>query len=81
MKNKNGRTTYIDLDNYITNRLSQIIPPTYEIEAIKSAAIIARTETFKDLYENNYLNEDNYRDISILKRIWKNNYNKYFNIY
>lgn len=79
MKNKNGMTTYIDLNNYITNKLSSMIPATYEEEAIKSAAVIVRTETFRELYENNYLDEDNYRSISTLKKMWNKNFNKYFN--
>lgn len=79
MKSKDGRTTFIDLNNYITNELSKIIPPTYEEEAIKSAAIVTRTEVFKNLYENDYLSESNYRDTNTLKKMWKRNYNKYFN--
>lgn len=79
MKSKDGRTTYVDLNNYITNQLSKLIPPTYEDEAIKSAAIITRTEVFKDLYENNYLTDDNYRDINKLKSLWKKDFSLYFN--
>ena len=79
MKNKEGRITYVDLNKYITSCLSKIIPPTYEEEAIKSAAIVIRTEVFKDLYENNYLEEDNYRETSTLKKMWKRKYNEYFN--
>ena len=79
MKNKEGRVTYIDLDNYITSKLSEIIPPTYEEEAIKSAAIVTRTNTFQELYENNYLDEDNYRSNIILKKMWGKNFYRYFN--
>ena len=79
MKNKDGRITYIDLNNYITNELSKIIPPTYEEEAIKSAAIVTRTNVFRDLYENNYLNENNYRDNNTLKKMWKKKYKEHFN--
>lgn len=78
MKNKDGRTTYIDLNNYIAHKLSSIIPATYEEEAIKTAAVIVRTETFKDLYENNYLDEENYRSIMTLKKMWNKNFNNYF---
>lgn len=78
MKNKDGKITYVDLNNYITYELSKMIPPTYEDEAIKSAAIIKRTEVFRDLYENNYLPEDNYRDVNTLKKVWKKNFNYYF---
>jgi len=79
IKSKDGKSTFIDLDNYITNYLSTIIPPTYEEEALKSAAIVARTITFRDLHESNYLSEEKYRDTTILKKMWKNNYKKYFN--
>lgn len=79
MKNKDGRTTYVDLNNYIANKLSSMIPATYEEEAIKSAAVIVRTETFRELYENNYLNEDDYRSIPTLKKMWNKNFSKYFN--
>ncbi|MBQ7137023.1 MAG: hypothetical protein IJO43_03515 [Bacilli bacterium] len=79
MKNKDGKTTFVDLDNYITNYLSTIIPPTYEDAALKSAAIVARTIVFKDLYENSYLSEEKYRDTNTLKKMWKKNYKNYFN--
>ena len=79
MKTKNGKITYVDLDNYITSKLSEIIPPTYEEEAIKSAAIVTRTIAFQELYENNYLIEDNYRTNIILKKMWGKNFYRYFN--
>jgi len=79
IKGKDGRTTFVDLNNYITNCLSKIIPPTYEEEAIKSAAVVTRTNVFRDLYENDYLNETDYRDTNTLKKMWKRNYNNYFN--
>ena len=79
MKDKNGKTTYIDLNNYITNKLSGIIPATYEEEAIKATAVIARTETFRELYENNYLDEENFRSTFKLKKMWNKNYKYYFN--
>lgn len=79
MKNKFSKITYIDLNNYITNKLSQMIPPTYEDEAIKAAAVIARTETFRDLYENNYLDEESFRNTFTLKKMWNKNYKYYFN--
>lgn len=78
MEDNEGKITYIDLDNYITSELSKIIPPTYEEESIKSAAVVVRTEVFRKLYENTYLNENDYRDNYILKKMWKNNFNKYF---
>ena len=79
MKTKNGKITYVDLDNYITSKLSEIIPPTYEEEAIKSAAIVTRTIAFQELYEKNYLIEDNYRTNIILKKMWGKNFYRYFN--
>ena len=79
MKSKDGRITFIDLNNYITNCLTKIIPPTYEEEAIKSAIVITRTYVFRELYENNYLSEDGYIDNNTLKKLWKKNYNIYLN--
>lgn len=79
IKDKNGKITYIDLNNYLTSKLSSIVPPTYEDEAIKAAAIITRTEVFKELYENNYLNEENFRSTFKLKKMWNKNYKFYFN--
>lgn len=79
MKSKDGKITYVDLNTYITNELSKVIPPTYEEEAIKSVAIITRTEVFKSLYENNYLEDNDYRDINKLEKIWKKDFNYYFN--
>jgi len=79
IKDKSGKTTYIDLNNYITSKLSKIIPATYEDEAIKATAVIARTETFRDLYENNYLDEESFRNTFTLKKLWNKNYKYYFN--
>lgn len=79
MRSKDGKITFVDLNNYITNELSKTIPPTYEKEAIKCAAVITRTKVFRDLYENNYLEDDNYRDITQLKKVWKNHFSSYFN--
>jgi len=79
MKNKEGRITYIDLNNYITSRLSEIIPPTYEEEAIKSAAVVVRTIALQELYEKNYLDENSYRTNISLKKMWGKNFYRYFN--
>lgn len=78
IKNKDGLITYTDINNYIINSLSKIIPPTYEKEAIKSAAVITRTLVFQELYENNYLSDNNYNNIN-LQKLWKKNFNFYFN--
>ena len=74
MKRKDGRISYVDLNNYIVNLLTKIIPPTYEEEALKSAAIIVRTNVFRSLYENNYVNEEEYESISTFKKMWKNKF-------
>lgn len=78
IKNKDGLITYTDINNYIINSLSKIIPPTYEKEAIKSAVVITRTLVFQELYENNYLSDNNYNTIN-LQKLWKKNFNFYFN--
>lgn len=78
MKNKDGLITYTDINNYIINSLSKIIPPTYEKEAIKSAAVITRTLVFQELYENDYLSDSNYNTIN-LQKLWKKDFNFYFN--
>lgn len=78
MKNKDGFITYTDINNYIINSLSKIIPPTYEKEAIKSAAVITRTLVFQELYENDYLSDSNYNTIN-LQKLWKKDFNFYFN--
>lgn len=78
IKNKDGLITYTDINNYIINSLSKIIPPTYEKEAIKSAAVITRTLVFQELYENDYLSDSNYNTIN-LQKLWKKDFNFYFN--
>lgn len=74
---KKGRVSFVSIDNCLTNILSKIIPPTYEKEALKSAAILARTTLFKELSQNNYL--DNYEENNYLKELWKSKYNSYIN--
>jgi len=77
MKSDDFRTTYVNINDYITHTVANLIPPTYEEEAIKSIAIIVRTEVLKELYENSYLKEKHYLNNSVLKGMWKDNYNKY----
>lgn len=79
MKNKDGMITYVDINNYIINTTSKIIPPTYEDEALKSAVIICRTKMLQDLYENNYLSQDDYVNTSNLQKLWKKDFNFYYN--
>ncbi len=74
MRNKDGKTSYVDLNNYIVNLLTRIIPPTYEEEALKSAAIIVRTNVFRALYENNYVEEEEYQNINTFQKMWKNQF-------
>ena len=74
IKRKDGKTSYVDLNNYIVNLLTRMIPPTYEEEALKSAAIIVRANVFRSLYENNYVNEEEYQSINTFQKMWKNNF-------
>lgn len=78
MKNNSGMVTYVDINNYIINSLSKFISPTYEIETIKSAAIIYRTKALQSLYENNYLEQDNYTHTCNLQKLWKKNFKFYY---
>ena len=78
MREKDGRFSYVDLNNYIINELRKEASPTYEEEALKSVAIIVRTKILKELSENNYLDGEKYQNTNFLKKIWGNNFATYF---
>ena len=74
----NNTINKVDFDDYLISEISKTVPATYNIEAIKSIAVIIRTESFKELYEQKYINTSNFIDIKILKNTWQNNFNYYY---
>ena len=69
------------LNDYLVSVISTKIPATYDIEAIKTIAVLTRTNIFKNLYENKYIDNKNnvYPNIITLQNIWKNDFTIYYN--
>ena len=84
IKNKKGSIDKILFDDYLTSAIGMSIPATYEKEALKTLAVILRTDAFKEIYEKKYLDNDNnlYQDITVFKNAWGNNFQEnYDSIY
>ena len=77
----NNKIEKVLLNDYLISVISTKIPATYDIEAIKTIAILTRTNIFKELYEKKYIDNKNniYPNINVLKNTWQNNFSTYYN--
>ena len=75
----NKKIEKVDFDDYLISEISKSIPANFDIEAIKSTTVVIRTKAFKELYEHKYINTNNFINTNLLKSIWQNNFNTYYN--
>lgn len=77
----NNKIEKVSLNEYLVSVISTKIPATYDIEAIKTVAILTRTDIFKELYENKYINNKNniYPNINTLQNTWQSSFSTYYN--
>lgn len=83
VKRNNGTILNIELEEYLIGVVAAEMPASFNIEALKSQAIAARTYALK-AKENGITLTDTtstqvYKDNNELKKIWGNSYNTYYN--
>ncbi len=80
---KNGSVEKIELENYIIGVVAEEMPASFEIEALKSQAIIARTYALDKISKGEKLTDvvttQAYIDQNQMKIKWGSDYNKYYN--
>ena len=82
IKRNNGLITQIELEEYVIGVVGAEMPASFNIEALKAQAIIARTYAINTLNKGKILTDDsstqNYKDESELKKMWNSNYETYY---
>lgn len=79
----NGDILSIELEEYIIGVVAGEMPASFNSEALKAQAVIARTYTLKSMSQNKKLTDSVstqvYIDTSQMKAKWGNDYLKYYN--
>ena len=80
---KNGSIIKIELEEYVIGVVGAEMPASFNSEALKAQAIVARTYTLKALESNKKLTDNNstqnYKDNDELKQMWGISYDTYYN--
>ena len=83
IKRANGITTTIELEEYIIGVVGAEMPASFQEEALKSQAIIARTYALKAISQGKTLTDNestqSYKSNDQLQEIWGNSYSMYYN--
>ena len=83
MKRSNGLITNIEIEEYVIGVVGAEMPASFNEEALKAQAVIARTYAVSTLKKGKILTDNsstqNYKDNSELKKMWGSNYDKYYN--
>ena len=78
-----GDVVQINLEEYLIGVVAAEMPASFNLEALKSQAIVARTYTLKLLESKRAITDDVstqvYKDNAELKNMWGNSYNTYYN--
>lgn len=78
----NGDILNLELEKYLINVVAAEMPASFNIEALKAQSVLARTYTKKAIKAGKVLTDTTstqvYKDNDELKKIWENNYSKYY---
>lgn len=78
----NGSIITLELEEYLIGVVGSEMPASFNIEALKAQAIVARTYTLKRIQEGKILTDNTstqvYKDINELKVMWTTSFNKYY---
>lgn len=78
----NGNVIKLELEEYLIGVVASEMPASFNIEALKAQAVVARTYALKRISENKILTDTTstqvYKDNTELKNLWKNDFNKYY---
>ncbi len=79
----NGEVVQLNLEEYLIGVVAAEMPASFNEEALKAQAVVARTYTLKLLETGRTITDDVstqvYKSNSELQSIWGSNYNKYYN--
>lgn len=83
VRRKDGSIINLDLEEYVIGVVGAEMPASFNIEALKAQAVVARTYALKRIKNNQVLTDDNstqnYKDNNQLKSMWGSSYNTYYN--
>lgn len=78
----NGEVITIALEDYVIGVVAAEMPASFNSEALKAQAVLARTYALNYKKENRHLTDTTatqvYKDNSQLKKLWGSDYNKYY---
>lgn len=78
----NGKIINLELEEYVLGVVGAEMPASFNIEALKAQAILARTYALKSIKNGKKLTDtvstQAYKDNSELQMLWKNDYTKYY---
>ena len=78
----NGKIINLELEEYVLGVVGAEMPASFNIEALKAQAILARTYALKSIKNGKKLTDtvstQAYKDNSELQKLWKNDYIKYY---
>lgn len=78
----NGKIINLELEEYVLGVVGAEMPASFNIEALKAQAILARTYALKSIKNGKKLTDtvstQAYKDNSELQKLWKNDYTKYY---
>jgi len=78
----NGTVLNIELEEYLVGVVAAEIPASFNVEALKAQAIVARTYTLKRISRGLTLGDtaatQEYKDINQMKNTWQGDFQKYY---
>lgn len=79
----NGTILNLELEEYIVGVVGAEMPASFNKEALKAQAVVARTYTLKTINSNKKLTDNNstqnYKSNEELRNLWGSSYNTYYN--
>ena len=82
LQKNNGEVQKIELDEYVVGVVAAEMPASFQLEALKAQAVIARTYALKKQSEGYNLKDNeshqSYKSVNELKKLWGNNFDIYY---
>lgn len=83
LKRSNGQIVEMDIEEYLVGVVAAEMPASFNEEALKAQAVVARTYTLKLLEQKRVLTDDVstqvYKSNEELQVVWQDSYNIYYN--
>lgn len=82
LKRSNGQVLTMNLDEYLVGVVAAEMPASFNMEALKAQAVVARTYTLKLIEQGRELTDtvstQVYKSNDELRNMWSSSYNKYY---